>query len=304
METGLAHGRSSGYVMGNFNRYSHHARRALTHAGLLVARYRHPRIDTSHLLVGVMLAEGSIGHSVLHELGLSAAEAEPRLADLTLSLDSAPEVLNNDAALDIALELAADESDWLGHHYVGTEHLLLGITRTNLGNAADLLNQLGISSEQVRRRVRRAVSAGETEFNLQSFRRNVRFSELARRVINAAEQISVSLDHQTVGLGHLLVALANERRGPASAVLHQSGMDIDRLSQDLHLREDALLNSIESLLHHANEIAANSGSHYTGTEHLLIALTMHKDAVHLLHAYHVDPSALRRSVEQQLHNKR
>ena len=53
-----------------------------------------------------------------------------------------------------ALLLAEDESDWLGNHYIGTEHILLGITRTNVGNAVRLLKLVDITPEQVRRHVR------------------------------------------------------------------------------------------------------------------------------------------------------
>ena len=56
--------------MPNLHRYSHHAKRALSHAGDLALRYAHPHIDTAHLLVGVILAEGSIGAKVLDTLNL------------------------------------------------------------------------------------------------------------------------------------------------------------------------------------------------------------------------------------------
>lgn len=285
--------------MARYNRYSHHARRALTHAGLLATRYHHPRIDTGHLLVGVMLTEGSIGCSVLTELKLNADMAAPRLATLTLPIDTPPEIISNDAALDIALELAADESSWLGHHYIGTEHLLLGITRTNVGNASDLLRLLSVQPEQVRRRVRRALSDGLTEFSLQLARRNARFSELSRRVLNAAEQIAVSLDHQTVGIGHLLLVLVRERRSLPSMLL-QRDLDEDQLEHDLHQRHPVLLVNVEGVLNLAVEYAQSLGNHYTGTDHLLLAMTLDATGAEMLRAYGANPDALRQVVEEQL----
>jgi ATP-dependent Clp protease ATP-binding subunit ClpA len=250
-------------LMASYNRYSHHARRALTHAGLLVMRFYHPRVDTAHLLVGVLHTEGSIGYAVLTEFGLDVESAENHLSTLTLPLKKPPEHLNHDAALDLALELAADESVWLGHHYIGTEHLLLGITRTNLGNAGDLLRALNVAPEQVRRRVRHAVKDGQYEFTLQFLRRNARFSELSRRVLNAAEQLSISLDHQTIGVGHLILALITEQRGAAARAMYESGLDVQRLHRDLEQQHPPLLISIENLLNQSLELSEQRSSHYT-----------------------------------------
>ena len=51
--------------MARHHRYSHHVRRAISHAATLAQQYQHPRQDTAHLLVGVMLSEGSIGADVI-----------------------------------------------------------------------------------------------------------------------------------------------------------------------------------------------------------------------------------------------
>jgi ATP-dependent Clp protease ATP-binding subunit ClpA len=290
--------------MTNYSRYSHHARRALTHAGMLVVRYRHPRVDTGHLLVGVMLAKGSIGHAVLEELHLNAEHAAQHLEELTISGGEPLENPPNDAALDIALELAADESTWLGHHYIGTEHLLLGMTRTNLGNASDLLRLLNIAPEQVRNRVRRALNDGLTEFNLQLARRNARLSELSRRVINAAEQMAVAFDHPTVGLGHLLLVLLRERRSLASSLLHSYALDEVRVQDALDALDAAALVSLEDVLMRAVEQAQDMDSHYTGTEHLLLALTLDAAGADLLREFDILPEALRQAVERKLRSNR
>jgi ATP-dependent Clp protease ATP-binding subunit ClpA len=293
--------------MPSYQRYSHHARRALSHAGMLVRRFRHPRVDTGHLLVGVLLSEGSIGHTVLRELNLKPDAAERALASLTLPTPNPPESTPNDAALDIALDLAADESAWLGHHYVGTEHLLLGITRTNVGNAADLLRMLAIQPDQVRRRVRRALNDGLTEYSLQLTRRSARLSELSRRVITAAEQLAIARDHRMVGLGHLLRVLAGENRSTTAALLRQAGLDqsaLDRALDVVQANDDPLLiESLETVLDQALERAQSLGSHYTGTEHLLLALAGDGHGAALLRAYGVSPDILYARIEEQLRGR-
>ena len=279
--------------MGSYNRFSHHAQRALTHAGLLVQRFHHPRVDTGHLLVGVLLSKGSLGHAVLVDLDLHPEPAQTHLESLTLPLDHPVEDPPNDAALDIALELAADESHWLGHHYIGTEHLLLGITRTNIGNASDLLRAVGIPADLVRRRVRRALNDGVREDTLERARHDARLSELSKRVLNAAEQMAVQMDHETVGLGHLLVILHRERRATTARLLQTCDLDRELVEQRLQKRDAAAFISLEDVLFEAVEYAQNQGSHYTGTEHLLWGILAHPVGEHLLHHCGVKITQLR-----------
>ncbi len=290
--------------MTSYHRYSHHARRAMSHAAQLVKRCQHPRIDTGHLLVGVMLTEGSIGYRVLDSLDLTVTQAEPALATLIRTIDEVPDPPPHDAAYDAALDLAADESTWLGHHYVGTEHLLLGITRTNVGNASDLLHQLKIAPDLVRRTVRAALNEGMQEFSLEALRRDVSLSEMSRRVITAAEQMAVRMDNHAVGLGHLLVALMRERRSPTAPLLAASGLDAERMVRGLQTGSDDLLVSIEGVTRQAVEHAQSLGTHFTGTEHLLLAITLDPAGIALIRHYDADPESLRERVAHQLSEKR
>ncbi len=288
--------------MPRYSRYSHHARRALTHAGLLTQRFRHPRVSTGHLLVGVMLAEGSIGHSVLDGLNLNIQDAQKQLEALVIPVDDPPETPPNDAALDIALDLAGDESTWLGHHYIGTEHLLLGMTRTNIGNASDLLHALDVAPEAVRHRVRQLLSDGHTEYSLEQVRRDVSLTELARRVINAAELVAIALDHPHIGLGHLLLVLLRERRSPICRVLRESALDERQIQQTLTVYPATV--AIDRVIIQAMEYAQSLGSHYTGTEHLILALLTDADGMALVRQYNVDPEKLLETVGEQLGKRR
>ncbi len=279
------------------SRYSHHARRALTHARLLVTRLQHPAIDTAHLLIGVMLTEGSIGYRVLADLQLQPAEAESYLWRLYPRRDMPLADPDYTPSLGEALGLAADESTWLGHHYIGTEHLLLGITRTNAGEASLLLRKMGSSSEVLRRRVRRVLNEGVTELDLNRAKRDARLSELSRRVINAAEQMAVALDHPTVGMGHLLLVLSLETRSPTAALLQSHGLSPQHVSEGLKEGDPLLLRSIEGLLSHVLEEAGKVGSHYTGTEHLLLTFTLDPAGIALLRAYGIKADALRHSLQ-------
>jgi ATP-dependent Clp protease ATP-binding subunit ClpA len=279
--------------MTNYSRYSYHAHRALTHASLLVQRYRHPFVDTGHLLVGVMLTEGSIGCKIMLEMDLRAAQAEPHLQALYPILNLVGPEARAGEALEMTLELAASESAWLSHHYVGTEHLLLGITRTNAGNASALLRRLGTSPELLRSRVRRALNEGATELDLQMAKHMARLSELSRRAFNAAEQLAVTLDQPQVTIGHLLLVLAQETRSPTSQLLRDSGLDEARLRTGLASGDGVLMVRIERVLNQVLDLVEKVGSHYTGTEHLLLALLNDPAGSAALAAYGVRLDRLR-----------
>ncbi|MCU0496391.1 MAG: hypothetical protein MUF87_03455 [Anaerolineae bacterium] len=288
--------------MTSYHRYSHYARRALTHAGVLALRCRHPYVNTEHVLVGVMYTFGSIGCKILAELELTADRAESHLCALLPSSEQPTEAISNHPMLNNALHLAADECDWLGHHYIGTEHLLLGITRDNVGQAHQLLYQLNVWPEKVRRHLSRALVDGVSEFDLEYLKRNARFSELARRVINAAEQIAHNLEHPTVGLGHLLQALIAERRGMATKVFRESGFLIDQLNVDVQQQYTPLMIGIEETINQALDLAEQHSSHYTGTEHFI--LTLLTENADLFQRYGVNSTQLGDQIQQALGNQR
>lgn len=206
--------------------------------------------------------------------------------------------------METALRFAADESTWLGNHYVGTEHLLLGITRSNVGTASLLLSLLEATPEEVRRQVRRALSDGLTEFNLQHAKRSARLSELSRRVINAAEQMAVALDHPLVSMGHLLLVLLMESRSITSSLLRDSGLDEASLRAGLTKRDSDMLVSVELLLGQALDVAERLGDHYTGTDHLLLVMTFDPAGMALLEKCGLSPDDVRRRLEAHIGNKR
>ncbi|MGB1288879.1 MAG: Clp protease N-terminal domain-containing protein, partial [Aggregatilineales bacterium] len=129
--------------MADTHRYSHHVRRSLAHAATLAAGFQHAYQDTAHLLVGVMLAEGSLGATLMAEdVAVSIEVAGVHLKHLQPRTDEQDNPVPRTQDFDTALAHASDEAGWLGSHYIGTEHLLLGITRANHGNAIALLRLL------------------------------------------------------------------------------------------------------------------------------------------------------------------
>jgi ATP-dependent Clp protease ATP-binding subunit ClpC len=139
-------------------RFTQRARRVLSLAQEEAERLQHSYIGTEHLLLGLMREEGGVAGRVLRDLGLDPRRVEELVERMTRAGQRV-----GTARLDLSpgtkkvLELAVDEARRMGHHYIGTEHLLLGLVRQSEGIAIDVLKRLNVSPEEVRRQTRRVL---------------------------------------------------------------------------------------------------------------------------------------------------
>ena len=137
-------------------RFTQRARRVLGLAQEEAERLQHSYIGTEHLLLGLMREEGGVAGRVLREMGLETEQVQQFVERMTRSGQRTPFT-----RIDLApgtkkvLELAVEEARQMGHHYIGTEHLLLGLIRHNEGVAIDVLRRLNISPDRVRKQTRR-----------------------------------------------------------------------------------------------------------------------------------------------------
>src|SRR5258707_13411270 len=214
------------------SRYSQHARRALNHARALAKEHAHAFVDSTHLLIGILREEGSIGCNILQDLQMDLRRTERAFPQLQKQSQKVIDTQLLTEPLHEALLLAGDESRWLGQHYVGTEHMLLGLARSNEEPLLALLHILEISPEQIRRRVRRLLQEGITEISIEQAKRVARLSELSRRGLNGAEQIAEKIGAKHVGIGHPVLVLARQQRSISSRMLRRVGfVDIVRLAE-------------------------------------------------------------------------
>ncbi len=143
-------------------RFTQRARRVLSLAHQEAERMRQNVIGTEHLLLGLIEEEGGVAGRVLRELGLEpdrVREMVERMSGFGQyrggKIDLAPGTQQ-------VLEFAIEEARRMGHHYIGTEHLLLGLVRSQEGMAMDVLRKLGVTSEQIRRQTRRILQESST----------------------------------------------------------------------------------------------------------------------------------------------
>ncbi|HKZ55084.1 MAG TPA: ATP-dependent Clp protease ATP-binding subunit [Anaerolineales bacterium] len=144
-------------------RFTQRARRVLSLAHEEAERLHHNYIGTEHLLLGLIREEGGVAGRVLRELGLDPARIKEMVERLTGVGRHAGGRIELAPSTQQVLELAVEEARRMGHHYIGTEHLLLGLVRQGEGVGLDVLRRLGITPEQVRRQTRRILQESPTK---------------------------------------------------------------------------------------------------------------------------------------------
>jgi ATP-dependent Clp protease ATP-binding subunit ClpC len=207
-------------------RFTQRARRVLSLAQEEAERMQHGHIGTEHLLLGLMREEGGVAGKVLREMGLRPTQVEQIVERMT-SANQRPGITHMDLspATKKVLELAVDEARRMGHHYIGTEHLLLGLVRTTDGVALDVLRELKIGPDEIRRQTRRVLQ----ESPLQSTRRTTEEQPRVERASRAGAKTPL-VDQ----LATDLTSLAEQ--GKLDPVIGRQ-MEIERVIQILSRRQ-------------------------------------------------------------------
>ena len=138
-------------------RFTQRARRVLSLAHEEAERMHHNYIGTEHLLLGLMREEGGVAGRVLRELGLDTARVKEMVERLTGIGRQGGTHVELSPGTEQVLQYAIEEARRMGHHYIGTEHVLLGLVRQGEGVGLEVLRRLGITPEQVRRQTRRVL---------------------------------------------------------------------------------------------------------------------------------------------------
>jgi ATP-dependent Clp protease ATP-binding subunit ClpC len=144
--------------MAGMERFTQRARRVLSLAHQEAERARQNSIGTEHLLLGLMDEEGGVAGRVLRELGMTpdrVREVVARVSATPTTFD--PDRIELAAETQQVLEFAVEEARRLGHHYIGTEHILLGLVRVE-SVAMEVLRRLGVTPDQIRRQTRRVLN--------------------------------------------------------------------------------------------------------------------------------------------------
>jgi ATP-dependent Clp protease ATP-binding subunit ClpC len=147
-----------------FDRFTKRARRVLTLAQEEAQRLNHNYIGTEHLLLGLVREENGVAVRVLRELGVDPKQVRERV-ERTVGRGQRAMYgkLSLTPRTKRVIELAVDEARRLGHHYIGTEHLLLGLVRAGEGVAVDVLRGLGVGLDKVRSQTARVMMESSSQ---------------------------------------------------------------------------------------------------------------------------------------------
>jgi ATP-dependent Clp protease ATP-binding subunit ClpC len=144
-----------------FERFTERARQVVVYAQDEARALKHNYIGTEHLLLGLLREEDGVARRALESLGLTLDAAREQVArrigygerETTGQIPFTPRAKK-------VLELALREALSLGHNYIGTEHVLLGLARENDGEGARILLDFGAGREKIRDAVARMLRGG------------------------------------------------------------------------------------------------------------------------------------------------
>ncbi|MFQ5997179.1 MAG: ATP-dependent Clp protease ATP-binding subunit [Dehalococcoidales bacterium] len=144
-----------------FEKFSERARRVLTIAQEEARQLNHSYIGTEHILLGLAREEEGVAAKVLTNLGVSLNKVRSAVEFIS---GRGEQTGTGETGLTPrakrVIELAIDEARQLGHNYIGTEHLLLGLLREGEGVAASVLDSLGVTLERARAETTHVLSQG------------------------------------------------------------------------------------------------------------------------------------------------
>lgn len=136
---------------GSFDRFTERARKVMQLAQEEAQRLQHNYIGTEHLLLGLLREGEGVASNVLTRLGVDLERARQAVEGI---IGRGDQLVSGEIGLTPrakhVLELAVDEARHLQHHYIGTEHLLLGLLREGEGIGAGVLERFGLSLQEVR----------------------------------------------------------------------------------------------------------------------------------------------------------
>jgi ATP-dependent Clp protease ATP-binding subunit ClpC len=124
--------------------------------------------------------------------------------------------------------LAQEEARRLGHNFVGTEQILLGLINEGTGVGPKVLKSMGLNLKDARFEVERIVGRGSGFVAVE-----IPFTPRAKRVLELSLEEAGQLGHNYIGTEHILLGLIKEGEGVASRVLESLGVDLSKIRSNV-----------------------------------------------------------------------
>lgn len=146
-----------------FGRFTERAQKVLALSQEEAVRLGHNNIGTEHILLGLVREGEGIAAKALESLGLEVPKIQEEVENLIGRGKQPMQTIHYTPRAKKVVELSQDEARKLGHSYVGTEHILLGLIREGEGVAARVLNNLGVSLNKARQQVLQLLGTNENQ---------------------------------------------------------------------------------------------------------------------------------------------
>ncbi|HEY8772727.1 MAG TPA: ATP-dependent Clp protease ATP-binding subunit [Candidatus Limnocylindria bacterium] len=174
--------------MDRFDKFTDRARKVLTLAQDEAQRFNHNYIGTEHLLLGLVREGEGVAARVLENMNVELSKVRTAV-EFIIGRGDRPVVgeVGLTPRAKRVIELAIDEARRLGHNYIGTEHLLLGLVREGEGIAAGVLESLGVNLDKVRHQVIHVLSQSTSVSPAQETKRPSKTPTLDQLGINLTE---------------------------------------------------------------------------------------------------------------------
>src|SRR5262245_2340264 len=200
-----------------FERFTERAKKVLTLAQEEAERSHHSYIGTEHLLLGLLREGEGLAAKVLNNLGVEIGKVRQTIESvLGRNERTIIKQIIPTSRVKRVIEISFEEARRMGHNYVGTEHMLLGLLIEGEGVAAHVLNRLGATLDRVRFEIASVLGATGLEPGGAEFRGGPRAREVAFRAL-PDEQLMKILDAAQTAAGreralmlrldHLLAAM-------------------------------------------------------------------------------------------------
>ena len=151
-----------------FGRFTERAQKVLALSQEEAVRLGHHNIGTEHILLGLVREGEGIAAKALESLGLEAPKIQEEVEKLIGKGKQTMQAIHYTPRAKKVVELSQDEARKLGHSYVGTEHILLGLIREGEGVAARVLTNLGVSLNKARQQVLQLLGSNESQAGRQN----------------------------------------------------------------------------------------------------------------------------------------
>lgn len=249
--------------IGRFDKFNDQAKRVFSYAQEEAQRLEHGYIGTEHLLLGLVRDENNTASTMLRRMSIEPAKIRNTIYFIIGRGD--PRAMRAETGLTPrskkVIQLTVEEAHRLGHFYIGTEHMLLGMLREGEGIAASVLEGESITLEKADIALAQVLSEAQQPVPNESSTAQTQqptntssvqmppvirpnapailqthstrpyegypFTDQSHEVIAAARDEALNFQHNYIGTEHLLLGLIRQNDSVAGAVLQNLGVELN-----------------------------------------------------------------------------